>query len=251
VTDSPESSATSLTDLPVDQRTALLAAAPNFRDAGGLDAGRGRDLRSGTFFRTGQLVAMDAAAQAALTSLGIARVFDLRTEAERVGGPDTLPLHVELVIADVLADTPHSGATAVAALGNSRGRGFPVDEIDAVIGGGRAKDLMIDTYRDFIQLPSANAAYRALVSSVIHDSGAVAFHCTAGKDRTGWAAALLQMVAGVDETAVMADYLASNARTAAQYGPVVDAFGAAGGDAAALRCRVDVDEDDLEAASRR
>lgn len=240
--------ATGVVALPDNQRDALLTAAPNFRDAGGLSAGPERAMRSGIFYRTGQLVGLDDAAQAALISLGIVRVFDLRTDAERAPKPDTLPPLVALVIADVLADAPHSGATAVAALGNSRGGRFAVDEIDAVIGGGQAKDLMIDTYRDFIRLPSADAAYRAFVSSVAQDSRAVAFHCTAGKDRTGWAAAVLQMVAGVDEAAIVDDYLASNARTAAQYGPVVEAFGEAGGDALALRCLVDVSPDYLEAA---
>jgi len=46
--------------------------------------------------------------------------------------------------------------------------------------------------------------------------GAALFHCTAGKDRTGWTAAVLLSIAGVDEATVMSNYLATNDYTAAR-----------------------------------
>ncbi|MGE4802922.1 tyrosine-protein phosphatase [Yersinia hibernica] len=43
--------------------------------------------------------------------------------------------------------------------------------------------------------------------------GAALFHCTAGKDRTGWTAVILQSIAGVDRQTIMEDYLATNEYT--------------------------------------
>ena len=85
---------------------------------------------------------------------------------------------------------------------------------------------MRDTYRDFVRLPSAHAAYRSVLRGVAGGEGAVAFHCTAGKDRTGWGAAIMQLFAGVDPHTVMTDYLASSERTLAQYQPALEGFGA-------------------------
>ena len=78
---------------------------------------------------------------------------------------------------------------------------------------------MHEAYRDFIRLDSANAAYREFATGVANGQGAIAFHCTAGKDRTGWGAAMLQLFVGVDTDAVVAHYLESSARTSAEFAP--------------------------------
>ena len=126
--------------------------------------------------------------------------------------------------------------------------GLGIADIDAAIGDGRARDLMIETYRDFVRLNSANRAYGSFLSGVATASGAVVFHCTAGKDRTGWGAAVLQMVAGVPHDTIVAEYLASNEHVDGEYGPLVEAFGLAGGDAVALRHLVEVQADYLDSA---
>lgn len=79
-------------------------------------------MAAGVLYRTGQLVDLSPLAESALTKLDIGAVYDLRTDAERQPKPDTLPAHIALVIADVLADAPESGATAVAALGGRAGQ---------------------------------------------------------------------------------------------------------------------------------
>lgn len=50
------------------------------------------------------------------------------------------------------------------------------------------------------------------------------FHCTAGKDRTGWAAASLQLLLGASYEAVSAHYLASNIETVELFSGVIDAL---------------------------
>ncbi|AFA73125.1 putative tyrosine-protein phosphatase [Gordonia polyisoprenivorans VH2] len=68
-------------------------------------------------------------------------------------------------------------------------------------------------YRQFVVNPVARQAFRdSLLATqrTVADGGAVLFHCTAGKDRTGWLAAVLLTILGVDRSVVDADYLASN-----------------------------------------
>jgi protein-tyrosine phosphatase len=59
-------------------------------------------------------------------------------------------------------------------------------------------------YAMFLEVGAA--AYRALFETVAEADGRVLFHCAAGKDRTGIAAALLLDLAGVDEATIIEDY---------------------------------------------
>ena len=69
---------------------------------------------------------------------------------------------------------------------------------------------MREVYDAFVRDPLARAAYRDLLTALATDDVPQLFHCTAGKDRTGWAAALLLEIAGVDRDTIMADYLLTN-----------------------------------------
>ena len=201
---------------------------PNFRDAGGLGTG---SLRPGIVYRSSQLSDLTDGQQAELVALGIVTVFDLRTDGEASAKPDRLPPGVRGVHLDVLADAPDSAAASMQALGS---RSPDVAAIDAEIGAGRARALMLRTYRDIVLLPSARAAYRSMLREFATASGATVVHCTAGKDRTGWGIALLQHVAEVADDDIVADYLASSAPITAAYAPMLEAFAAAGGDADSL-----------------
>lgn len=236
-----------LSALAEDQRRALLAAAPNFRDVGGHPARDGAAMKTGVVFRTGQLSALSEPAQEALIALRVEVVVDLRTDAEREPKPDTLPKDVRLAIANVLADNPTGGAAALASLANHDGGAPDIQAINSVINNGQAANLMLDTYRDFVRLPSALTAYRTLLTSIAEGDVPIAFHCTAGKDRTGWAAALIQSFVGVETELILADYLRSNDNTTETFEPFVSAFGQVGGDADALRALVEVRPEYLQA----
>ena len=86
-------------------RSLHLASAPNFRDLGGYRTADGRWVRMGLLYRSDQLDKLSDADQAKLSRLGIRTVVDLRTDAERAGGPDRLPAGASPVVADVLGGT--------------------------------------------------------------------------------------------------------------------------------------------------
>ena len=216
---------------------------PNFRDAGGVGS-----LRPGLVFRGPQLSGLTPEQARSLAAMGSVRVFDLRTADEVAHRPDELPASFRYTLLDVLADRPHSGAAAVANLVTARDTPSVVEDINDAVSGGRARDLMIETYRYLVSLPSAHDGYRTLFTALADDAAPSIIHCTAGKDRTGWAIAVLQWLCGASDDEVLADYLASNAGMERAYGAMLEGFAAEGGDAAALADMIYVQPDYLDAA---
>jgi protein-tyrosine phosphatase len=84
-------------------------------------------------------------------------------------------------------------------------------EANKILGDGKATALFVTIYRDFISLPSARQSYRQLFDEFGNSSDVPAlFHCTTGKDRTGWAAAALLTLLGLPKEQVYQDYMRSN-----------------------------------------
>lgn len=193
-------------------------------------------------FRCSELHGLPSNAKERLLELGVTDVVDLRTSAESHQLPDNLPTQIVLHVADVLSDDPNGGATKVATLaaGNANGAGAPmfspsdVANLMESLGGGKSRSMMLQTYGELVMLPSALTAYHALLNLTLQSGRTVAFHCTAGKDRTGWGAAVLETLAGQDLDRVLVNYLDSNAAWKSAYEPVLDAFSAAGGEREAL-----------------
>jgi protein-tyrosine phosphatase len=83
--------------------------------------------------------------------------------------------------------------------------------------GGLPPTALIDlssSYRAFVTDPGARRAFGATLHTIeatAADGRAVLYHCSAGKDRTGWTTAVLLTILGVDRATVEADFLASNA----------------------------------------
>lgn len=206
-----------------------LAAVPNLRDAGGLETADGRRVRTGLLFRSGQLDRLDAGALGQFAGLGVGTVVDLRTSAERTAGPDRLPDGVELLVANVLGDHGHAVPAQLPRLIRSPA------EVEQAVADGVVQRLFEQTYREFVTLPSAREAYAALFRRIADGGeGALLYHCTAGKDRTGWASATLLMLLGVPDDGVLDDFMLSDELALRAFRPLVDAFAAAGGDPCAL-----------------
>jgi protein-tyrosine phosphatase len=207
-----------------------LASVPNLRDVGGYATRDGGRVRTGVLYRSTELGKLADEDMATFGRLGIRTVFDLRTEGEREAEPDRLPGGTELVVCNVLAD---SQQTAPAQL-----QRVLTDAALAqrVLGDGKAAELFAQAYRDIVSLPSALAAYRRLFTAILDgDRRPALFHCTTGKDRTGWGAGALLTLLGVSEEDVLADYMITNRDLLPALQPYFDRFAQAGGDPALLR----------------
>lgn len=220
-----------------------IAALPNLRDVGGHPTRDGGRVRTGLLYRSGDLGRIDGTDATALARLGIRTVYDLRTAGERTGQPDRLPPGSVCVVADILGDSPGMTPAGFATLFEDPAAA------ERALGGGRAATFFVNAYREFVRLDSARAGYRRLFSDLAGGASLPAlFHCTTGKDRTGWGAAALLMLLGVPDDIVMDDYLLSGPRLLPMVRPIIDAFEARGGDPELLRPLVGVRPDYLEAA---
>ncbi len=224
-------------------RRVPLATAPNMRDLGGIETASGV-VRSGVVYRSASLSRLDTRDQAAFDALGIETIYDLRTAAERAASPDAVGQQTRILGLDVLAD---SSADVAADLGQLAS---DPSALAATLQGGRGVALMEESYRNIVTLPSALAAYRAFFLDLIDPErdGAALFHCTTGKDRTGWAAASLLLLLGADEEDVRADYLQTNEDLLPALQPLISAAEERGADAVLLMPILSVQEDYLDAA---
>ncbi len=206
-----------------------LASVPNLRDLGGWPTHDGGRVVRGRLFRSTDLFALSDGDLAAFEALGIRSVYDLRTAVERTQQPDRIPAGTDYVVADVMKDaTGAAPARLFSLLADAKAA-------EAALGDGRAAALFADGYRQIAALPSARAAYRLLFTGIAPDAGRPAlFHCTTGKDRTGWAAAAILMLLGVDDDLVMEEYLLTNAQLLPSLKPEFDAFEEQGGDPSLL-----------------
>jgi len=220
-----------------------VASMPNFRDAGGRRTLDGATMRTGVLYRSDQIPVLTAEDLQALAGVGLRYVYDLRTEAERAmlpGGRVPGATHVPL---DVLADDRQSMAARLLRLLADPG------PAESLLGEGRGVAMFVASYRSFVELPSAQAAFRQLFEGLADAERLPAMlHCTTGKDRTGWACASLQLLLGVPREEVVEDYLESNRRILHKYAPHIAAFAAQGGDPAILEPVLGVREEYLDAA---
>ena len=204
-----------------------IASVPNLRDVGGYRTDDGGIVARGLVYRSDTFHPMSDEDVARLGSLGLRNDYDLRTTAEVKAKPDRMPPGVQYHMLNVLADAKSSAPAEIEALMHEP------KKANAALGGGKIEKMFTDAYREFISLPSAKASYRTLFLSLAdRDNLPAVFHCTTGKDRTGWAAAALLTLLGVPRETAMADFMRTNEYTLPQFKPVIDEFVAAGGERA-------------------
>jgi protein-tyrosine phosphatase len=224
-----------------DPHVIVTPAVPNLRDLGGRPTADGGTVAPGVAFRSAELSSHAVETDPTVASLAIRTVVDLRTAAERAARPDRLPPGAHGSAYDVLADLETTSAAQAADLVRAPGG------VASALGGSDVVASMRATYRSFVVAPAALAAYRGLVDAVL-DGTPVLFHCTAGKDRTGWGATVLLLAAGVDEQGVVEEYLAVNPAVRARFAPMLAEVEAAGGDPTILGPLLEVRAEYLEAA---
>ena len=184
-----------------DLDTPRLAGIDNFRDIAGTttaySTAHDGTMRAGVFYRSNALTPT-AADLATLNGLGIKSVYDLRTPSEIASTPDTMPSGATYQNIDIIGSTT-SGANITTVSFKSAA--------DAIA-------MMQETNRAFVSDAGMRGQFGVLFNELAGVDGAALFHCTAGKDRTGWTAAVLLSIAGVDNATIMSNYLATNDYTA-------------------------------------
>jgi protein-tyrosine phosphatase len=176
-------------------RVVPLERGQNFRELGGYRTSDGRRVRSGLIYRSGSMHWLTPADFGALRQRGIRTVVDFRDTRERTSEPVVWPETATPLV--LVSPDPVSG--------NSE---FSAELTRPGVSGASVRALMT---RFYAEVPTRYAPhYRQLFTQLLNERAPLIFNCTAGKDRTGVAAALLLNALGVPRETVIEDYLLSN-----------------------------------------
>ena len=178
----------------VRERRLPLQGAVNVRDLGGHVAAEGRRVRWGQLFRGDQLADISDDDVTLLNAHGIRTLCDLRGEWEQRQKPNrTLGPRVEV---HDIGFIPHGGDALLEGVGKGE---FGVADI---------QQRVIDIYRRFVS--EQTHSFQRLLALLADAPLSLLYHCTSGRDRTGWASAVILMALGASRETIAADYDLSN-----------------------------------------
>lgn len=166
---------------------------PNFRDYGGYQAMDGRTVKWRQLFRSGQLSKLTDRDQEQFSGLDIRIVFDFRRDDERGKDPSLLPASRLPEIVPL----PINPGSAVGFLDNIAGGNMDSQAMAS---------NMCDINKEFV-IDQADKYHQMFACLLNHDEGGSLVHCAAGKDRTGFAAAMILSALGVRRDTIFADYM--------------------------------------------
>jgi len=173
-------------------REIKLQGAVNFRDIGGYHTKNGKTVKMGLLYRSAALNTLTDADLTKLAALHIKYDFDFRGPYEVKTAPDKIP----------------TGTSRISLPAGSENIG------DSNYMKNMGKYLKSDSFMMsfYTVLTPFKDRYTPLFDSLLSNKtiSPMLFHCTAGKDRTGIAAALILYALGVDEQTIFEDYEATN-----------------------------------------
>jgi len=169
-----------------------LQGASNFRDLGGYATRDGHRVRWRQIFRSNHLGHLTASDVEVVRGLGVRSAFDFRGVEERAAAA--------CVIEEIAVHSLPIEPTVVAAL-RARLQARALSSADAL-------EIMRESYRNYVR--QNTHSFRELFAHLLEDRAPLVIHCTAGKDRTGFACALLLHALGVPADVIAEDYLLTN-----------------------------------------
>lgn len=161
------------------ERVLPLEQGSNFRDVGGYKGADGKHVAWGRIYRSGAMPLLTELDYTTLEKLKIMTIVDLRSTDERMIAPDMLD--------------DRTGATFIS-------NDYSLKGLMAGYGNGDGENA----YRgmDSFLKPQLKQVFRAM----LHNEGAVMYHCSAGQDRTGITTGLILSALGVDRETILKDY---------------------------------------------
>ena len=197
-----ESSVFTMEELNLEPNVLDIKNGLNFRDLGGYKTKSGQLVKPQKVIRSAKLSELSDQDLQYLSDYGLIADVDFRSPEEQAAEPDRYPEHATYHFVPVFPTDETKSSEQADALQKSFSRdphaGF---------------ENMVKTYADIVKMPSAQKAYRQFFDILLSnddENGAVLFHCTAGKDRTGMGAVYLLSALGVDGHTIRQDYLATN-----------------------------------------
>lgn len=183
-----------------------LSGAHNFRDIGGMRTKDAKTVKWGRLFRSGELSKLTNEDKLYLDSIPLRTVVDFRDFSEIKREPDNLSSSVENRYHFPLAPGNLANNTTI-------------DYED--FSSANAKVIMKEMYSELVCDPECVACYRQFFELVQNEKSLpLLYHCTAGKDRTGIATALIYSALNVDLENILENYMLSNEFLEEKYGNI-------------------------------
>ena len=179
-----------------EHRLLPMDGAHNTRELGGYKTLDGRSIKWGMLFRSDKLSDISNTDQEYLQTLGIKKIVDFRSEDEKAEEPDIIPAGISYVEMPISVD------------------GAMRTKIEAVLRGETDKEgqsFLVDANKEFVT--SYSNVYEDFLRGLIDEDAPTLFHCTAGNDRAGFAAAITLIALGVSKEDVIEDYMKTNSFT--------------------------------------
>ena len=179
------------------ERKLGMEGTPNFRDFGGYATADGGKVKWGYLFRSGQLSALSDLDIDMLANLELNLICDFRRVEEQQSDPSRLPIE----------RTPKIASLPIIPGSNSRFFEEAEQGGSGMAFGREAMfDFMVEINRDFVH--GQGETYARMFREILElEDARFLVHCAAGKDRTGFAAAIVLLALGVPREVVMQDYL--------------------------------------------
>lgn len=209
----------------------MFASIPNVRDLGDYVLPNGKAIRKGLLLRGGFLTyASDEDLTCLANDYHVRRIFDFRTEAEVTRQPDKEVLGAKPVWLPAI--DPETEKVATMALPKDAYKDLPnwlVENASNPL----YQQVASRLYTDMVVNEYTQLQYAAFMQMLVNtDEGAVYWHCSQGKDRTGLAASFVLTALGADRELVLKDYNRSYPFYAAEVDRVMEKIYARGGGAA-------------------
>lgn len=177
-----------------------LTSVRNPRDLGGLKTQDGHQLKSKRLIRSGKISALLPADAAWLKKYGLVKIIDLRSQDECRKTPDSTIAGVEHYNISVSVNDTTQAATSLKELEKQ----YSSDPLAGF-------RQMCTSYRENVLSTKAQKAFHQVLELLANtETGAILFHCSEGKDRTGLVTLLLLYLLGVNLETIRQDYLFSN-----------------------------------------
>jgi protein-tyrosine phosphatase len=165
----------------------------NTRDLGGYTNIHGQTIRNNMIFRSDKLSELTESDLEEIKLLGIKTIVDFRSENEKKDEPNNIPDEINYIEMPIAAD-----------------KDIRLELNDVINGKSNKKmgQFLIDVNKDFVLLYSD--IFSEFLKRLISNPEPTLFHCTSGKDRTGFAAFLILHILEIPKNIILEDYLKTN-----------------------------------------
>ena len=177
----------------VSETGLAISGQPNFRDLGGIVTTDGHHIKWGVLFRSGALNALTNADKDYMKSVGIKRDIDFRNYEEKKTAVDNIPFGVDTLGIPILTTIPSDADV----------KAWLVQQNKSAL-----DTMFYPLYRLYVT--DFQYQFKYFCRQLETEKGTV-YHCSGGKDRTGFATMILLSALGVDIKTIMDNYLATNA----------------------------------------